>query len=226
MAPVQLMAPPQRRTSQRRINVREQRKQSVEDAAAITEEGTYLSLSQVEAGDLVVATRKRAMPEAPDDEADHLPSPARTATARHRGHCGRLHINSEAPRDPAADPRGGDGNSSVRSLEASSALCTSEVSLLAVGLAGRLSGLAPGGGNTAVQTPPSAAGAFEALSKLVKCPAPRRAPNVARLEGRLAAEAAAAAAEAHRFVTVNSSDGSSQSVGDSRSSHSSQGDEA
>ena len=71
-----------RRRGRSRINVREQRKQSVEDAAAITEEGTYLSLSQVEAGDLVVATRKRAMPEAPDDEADHLPSPARTATVR------------------------------------------------------------------------------------------------------------------------------------------------
>ena len=98
MAPVQLMAPPQRRTSQARasrINVREQRKQSVEDAAAITEEGTYLSLSQVEAGDLVVATRKRAMPEAPDDEADHLPSPARTATVRRS--CSLLALPSLTP---------------------------------------------------------------------------------------------------------------------------------
>ena len=93
-APAQqrLMAPPQRRTSQARasrLNVRELNKassgkQSMDDAAAITEEGTYLSLSQVEAGDLVAALvpRKRPMPEAPDDEADHLPSPARTATVR------------------------------------------------------------------------------------------------------------------------------------------------
>ena len=60
---------------------------------------------------------------------------------------------------------------------------------------GRLSGLAPGGGNTAVQTPPSAAGAFEALSKLVKCPAPRRAPNVVlRRPSRLSRGGGAAAA--------------------------------